>query len=165
MSGQVSSRIVAIGVGCRAGVAGEAIAALASKALTEAGAPEGERKMFTLAAKSEEPGLIDAARIIGVALTPLPIAALKAQSERILTPSAPARTRFGAPNIAEAAALAGAGEGGRLLGPRLAADGATCAIALSPERPCDGATCAVAVTPERPCDGATCAVVLTPERP
>jgi cobalt-precorrin 5A hydrolase len=143
------SRIVAIGLGCRAGVAGEAIAALARRALEEAGAPGGERRMFTLAAKADEPGLIEAARIIGVTLTPLPDAALNAQSERILTPSARAQARFGAPNIAEAAALAGAGDGASLLGPRLAADGATCAIALSPERPCDGATCAFALTPEQ----------------
>jgi cobalt-precorrin 5A hydrolase len=129
------SRIVAIGVGCRAGVAGEAIAALVRRALKEAGAPEGERRMFTLAAKAEEPGLIEAARIIGAALTPLPIEALSAQAGRILMPSARAQARFGAPNIAEAAALAGAGVGGRLLGPRLAADGATCAVALSADRP------------------------------
>ena len=109
MSRQASSRIVAIGVGCRAGVAGEAIAALTRRALEEAGAPEGERQMFTLAAKAAEPGLIVAARIIGVALMALPMAALNAQAERILTPSAPAQARFGAPNIAEAAALAGAG--------------------------------------------------------
>ena len=63
------SRIVAIGVGCRAGVAGEAITALARRALKEAGAPEGELRMFTLAAKADEPGLIEAARIIGVAST------------------------------------------------------------------------------------------------
>jgi cobalt-precorrin 5A hydrolase len=129
------SRIVAIGVGCRAGVAGEAIAALVRRALKEAGAPEGERRIFTLAAKAEEPGLIEAARIIGAALTPLPIEALSAQAGRILMPSARAQARFGAPNIAEAAALAGAGVGGRLLGPRLAADGATCAVALSADRP------------------------------
>ena len=129
------SRIVAIGVGCRAGVAGEAIAALARRALEETGAPEGELRMFTLAAKADEPGVIDAARIIGVTLMPLPIAALNAQVGRVLTPSAAARARFGAPNIAEAAALAGAGEGGRLIGPRLKADGATCAVALSSERP------------------------------
>jgi cobalt-precorrin 5A hydrolase len=134
MSRQASSRIVAIGVGCRAGVAGEVIAALARRALEETGAPEGEISMFTLAAKADEPGLIEAARIIGVALMALPLAALNAQAERILTPSAATQARFGAPNIAEAAALAGAGEGARLLGPRLAADGATCAIALSPEQ-------------------------------
>jgi cobalt-precorrin 5A hydrolase len=134
MSRQTSDRIVAIGIGCRAGVASETIAALARRALEEAGAPEGERRMFTLAAKAGEPGLIEAARVVGVTLTPLPLAALNAQAERILSPSIAARARFGAPNIAEAAALAGAGEGGRLLGPRLAADGATCAIALSREQ-------------------------------
>ena len=128
------SRIVAIGVGCRAGVAGEAIAALARRALAKAGAPQGEVGMFTLAAKAYEPGLIEAARLLGVALTLLPLEALAAQAERIVTPSAAARARFGAPNIAEAAALAGAGVGGRLLSPRLAADGATCAVALSSER-------------------------------
>ena len=129
------SRVVAIGVGCRAGVGGEAIAALARRALAQAGEPEGEVAMFTLAAKADEPGLVEAERLLGATLTALPLAALKAQAERILTPSPSAQARFGAPNIAEAAALAGAGEGGRLLGPRLAADGATCAIALSPERP------------------------------
>ena len=123
------SRFVAIGVGCRAGVSGEAVAALARRALSEFGAPQGERRMFTLAAKAQEPGLAEAARLIGATLTGLPLAALKAQSARILTPSPAARSRFGAPNVAEAAALAGAG--GRLLGPRLAANGATCAIALS----------------------------------
>ena len=90
--------------------------------------------MFTLAAKADEPGLVEAERLLGATLTALPLAALKAQAERILTPSPSAQARFGAPNIAEAAALAGAGEGGRLLGPRLAADGATCAIALSVSR-------------------------------
>ena len=143
------SRIVAIGVGCRAGVAGEAIAALARRALKEAGAPEGELRLFTLAAKADEPGLIEAARLLRVELTPLALAALNAQAGHILTRSAVVQARFDAPNIAEAAALAGAGEDGRLLGPRLAADGATCAIALSPERRCDGATCAVALTPEQ----------------
>jgi len=125
------TEFVAIGVGCRAGVSGDAIAALARRALAEYEAPDGVRRMFTLAAKADEPGLIEAARLIGAALTPLPLEALLAQASRILTPSRLAQSRFGAPNVAEAAALAGAGAGGRLLGPRLATDGATCAIALS----------------------------------
>ena len=129
------NRLVAIGVGCRAGVSGEAIAALARRALAECGAPEGEKRMFTFVAKAEEAGILEASRLVGAPLNALPLAALKAQTARIMTPSAAAQARFGAPNIAEAAALAGAGEGGRLLGPRLAADGATCAVALSPERP------------------------------
>jgi len=126
-----SSGYVAIGVGCRAGVPGEAIAALVRRALAEFGAPEGERRLFTLAAKAGEPGLVEAARLIGATLTPLPLAALAVP--RILTPSPVVQARFGVPAIAEAAALAGAGAGGKLLGPRLAADGATCAVALSAE--------------------------------
>ncbi len=133
MSGQATNRYVAIGVGCRAGVSGEAIAALLRRALIEFGAPEGERRLFTLAAKAEEPGLVEAARLIGAKLTPLPLAALEAEVPRILTPSPVVQLLFGVPAIAEAAALAGAGAGGKLLGPRLAADDATCAVALSAE--------------------------------
>ncbi len=48
--------------------------------------------MFTLAAKADEPGLIEAARLLGAKLTPLPLAALNAQAERILTPSAAAQS-------------------------------------------------------------------------
>jgi cobalt-precorrin 5A hydrolase len=126
-----SSGYVAIGVGCRAGVPGEAIAALVRRALAEFGAPEAERRLFTLAAKAGEPGLVEAARFLGASLTPLPLAALAAQVPRILTPSPAVQARFGVPAVAEAAALAGAGAGGVLLGRRLTADGATCAVALS----------------------------------
>ncbi len=129
------SRIVAAGVGCHAGADGAAIAALVRRALAVAGAPEGALRLFTLDAKGGEPGLVEAARLLGTPLTLLPLEALQAQAARVVTPSQAAQARFGAPAVAEAAALAGAGEGGRLLGPRLAADGATCAIALSAERP------------------------------
>ncbi len=127
------SGFIAIGVGCRAGVPGEAIAGLLRRALAEFSAPEGERRLFTLAAKAEEPGLVEAARLIGAKLTALPLAAVEVEAARVLTPSPVVRARFGVPAIAEAAALAGAGAGGKLLGPRLAADGATCAVALSAE--------------------------------
>jgi cobalt-precorrin 5A hydrolase len=130
---EAMSRFVAIGVGCRSGVSGEAVAALARRALVEFDAAEGERRMFTLAAKVREPGLIEGARLIGATLTGLPLETLAAEADRILTPSEIVRARFGAPAIAEAAALAGAGAGARLLGPRLAADGATCAVALPGE--------------------------------
>jgi cobalt-precorrin 5A hydrolase len=130
---EAMSGYVAIGVGCQTRVSGAAIAALVRRALAEFGAPEGERRMFTLAAKAEEPGLVEAARMIGATLTALPLVALQREAARVLTPSPVVEARFGAPAVAEAAALAGAGAGGKLLGPRLAADGATCAIALSAE--------------------------------
>ena len=127
------SGLVAIGVGCRAGVPGDAIAALVCRALVAFGAPAGERRMFTLADKAHEPGLVEAARLIGAPLIALPLEALQAEARRVLTPSRAVQSRFGVPAIAESAALAGAGAGGKLLGARLAADGATCAIALSEE--------------------------------
>ena len=125
------SRFVAVGVGCRAGVSAETIAALIRRTLLAYDAPEGERRMFTLADKAQEPGLVAAARAVRAPLIGLPLSALERQGDAILTPSVAARARFGAPNVAEAAALAGAGAGARLLGPRLSEGGATCAVALS----------------------------------
>jgi cobalt-precorrin 5A hydrolase len=133
MSGGGARGHVAIGIGCRTGVRAEAIAALVRRALAEYGAPDGERRLCTIAAKAEEPGLVEAARLIGAKLVALPVEALAAEAGRVLTPSEAARSRFGVPAVAEAAALAGAGAGGRLAGPRLKADGATCAVALSAE--------------------------------
>ncbi len=129
------SRIVAIGLGCRTGVDGAAVAALVRRALAEFGAPESALRLFTLAAKGDEPGLVEAARLLAAPLTPLPLEALQAQAARVLTRSEAVEARFGVPAVAETAALAGAGEGGRLLGPRLAEGGATCAVAVSKERP------------------------------
>jgi cobalt-precorrin 5A hydrolase len=128
---RATASYVAIGVGCRAGVSGEAIAALARRALAECGAPAGERRVFTLAEKAGEAGIVEAARLLSASLTALPREALAAEAARVVTVSPASEARFGLPAIAEAAALAGAGAGGRLLGARLAANGATCAIALS----------------------------------
>ena len=84
--------------------------------------------------RREEPGLVEAARLIGATLDAAAArSARRLEAARILTPSPAVQARFGVPAVAEAAALAGAGAGGKLLGPRLAADGATCAVALSAE--------------------------------
>jgi cobalt-precorrin 5A hydrolase len=119
----------AIGVGCRRSCPGEAIVELVRKALLGCGDIEGDRRLFSLAEKSDEPGLIAAARALGFDLVFLPQTALAAVEPRLLTRSAATRRRFGLDSVAEAAALAGAGAKGTLLGPRLAANGATCAIA------------------------------------
>ncbi len=125
------SRVVAVGLGCRAGVEGATVAALIRRSLAEFRAPEGNLQLFTLAAKANVPGLVEAARLMAAPLTPLPLKALQAEASQVLTRSEVVEARYGVPAIAEAAALAGAGEGGRLLGPRLVEGGATCAIAVS----------------------------------
>ena len=127
--------LIAIGVGCRKACSSEAIIALVRRALADCDGVEGERRLFSLADKRGEPGLAAAAEALGFDLVFLSRAALIAEEPRLLTRSRAAQDRFDLPSVAEAAALAGAGPEARLLGPRLAADGATCAIAQGCEAP------------------------------
>lgn len=119
---------LAIGVGCRAGVAGEAVAALVGRARAwlEADAPA---TLFTVADKRGEPGLAAAAAALGLDLVFLSHGELSAVAGGVVTASPGSMARFALPSIAEAAALAGAGPGARLLVPRMAEGGVTCAIA------------------------------------
>jgi cobalt-precorrin 5A hydrolase len=94
------------------------------------GEGEGAPRLFTLVDKRGEPGLRGAAEALGFELVFLSRAALAAAAPRLLTLSPAAQRRFGLDSVAEAAALAGGGPNARLLAPRLAADGATCAIAV-----------------------------------
>ncbi len=87
-------------------------------------------------AAAEEPGLRATAATLGLALTPLPEAALAAAAPACLTTSPRVQALTGLPSLAEAAALAAAGPGARLLGPRQSAGGlATCALATTEPAP------------------------------
>lgn len=125
---------LAIGVGCRRGCPAEAVAALVTQARAEVARPGGAR-LFTIADKHDEPGLVEAARRLGLELVFLPREALAAAMADVVTPSAVAEARFGVASVSEAAALAGAGRGARLVLARVAAAGATCAIACGAEEP------------------------------
>jgi cobalt-precorrin 5A hydrolase len=96
-------------------------------ALERAGGPEGVTHLATLADKAV--GLEPLALALAIPLVSLPSAAL--QGQRTLTRSDRVETLFGTGSVAEAAALAAAGQGARLRGPRVvSADGmATAAIA------------------------------------
>lgn len=150
--------LIAIGVGCRKSCASEAIVAIVRRALADCGQAEwsalslppcgggrgwrpsdltaagreGVSRLFSVADKSGEPGLRTAAEALGFELVFLPREALAAAAPRILTRSAATQRRFALDSVAEAAALAGAGPNARLLAPRLAQNGATCAIAIGP---------------------------------
>jgi cobalt-precorrin 5A hydrolase len=129
----MSARI-AIGVGCRLGTSANAIEALVRHALDRT--PPAERLgIFTILDKSTEPGLIAAARRLGLDLVFLTREALREQAPFVQTRSIRSATRFGVPSVAEAAALAGAGTGGVLIVPRIVSQGVTCAIAQSPDNP------------------------------
>ena len=108
--------MVAIGVGCRKGCPATAIVDLVEQA--RAAAPAG------LVADRH-----------GGRRGVLPRDALRAVMASVETRSAAAEARFGVASVAEAAALAGAGPGARLVVRRIAAGGATCAVAAGDARP------------------------------
>lgn len=119
---------VAVGVGCRKNCAAEVISGLVRQTVARVpgAAPLG---LFTIADKEGEPGLTEAAGRLGLELTYLARDALKTREAETQTRSAHAENRFGVASVAEAAALAGAGPGSALIVPRIAENGATCAIA------------------------------------
>ncbi|MCW1841495.1 cobalamin biosynthesis protein [Prosthecomicrobium hirschii] len=131
---------LAVGIGCRTGVAGPAAAALIERALAAARAlPEAAgfapgAAVFTAVEKRAETGLVEAASRLGLALVFLPRNALEAVSDGTVTRSERVVQLFGVPSIAETAALAGAGPGARLIVPRMASDGITCAVAVADGR-------------------------------
>lgn len=122
--------MIAIGVGCGKICGSAAIVALVRRALRECAGVEGAPRLFTLKDKAGEPAVRAAAAELGFELQGLPREALAAAAPRLRTRSAAVERRFGVASIAEAAALAGGGPNARLLAPRLAADGATCAVAV-----------------------------------
>jgi len=85
--------------------------------------------LFTIDAKRVELGLHEAARLLDTTIVFLPLEALLARKDDLLTHSPLVEALTGVGSVAEAAALVGAGPGSVLLGPRLASARATCAIA------------------------------------
>ncbi|WP_228259647.1 cobalamin biosynthesis protein [Siculibacillus lacustris] len=125
-----AGRFLAVGIGCRTGVSGEAIAALVERALAAADAPALPAALFTVVDKVGEAGIGEAAVRLGLPLVHLPRAALAAVADRVTTRSERVVELFGVPAIAEGAALAGAGRGSRLVVERMAEAGATVAVAI-----------------------------------
>lgn len=118
--------MIVAGFGFRSGVT---LAAL-QDALARAGGPKGVTHLATLAAKAE--GLQSLSQALDLPVLPLEQESLRGIPT--LTRSARIAALFGTGSVAEAAALAAAGPGGWLRGPRaISADGlATAAIAEGP---------------------------------
>lgn len=119
------------GLGCRRGARAEDVTAAIAAALRAAARQPGElARLATSAAKAEEAGLRAAAAALGLPLDPVPQDALLAATPGCLSHSARVLAEAGVPSLAEASALASAGPGARLLGPRVSvAHAATCALA------------------------------------
>lgn len=124
--------MIVAGFGCRKGCSSTAILAVARLAAERAGIDMASITLFCAPAfKQAETGLAMAAATLGLPLVLIPDATMAAVQTRVLTRSDKVSLLTGFGSVAEAAALAGAGDGSRLVAPRIAADGATCALAMS----------------------------------
>jgi cobalt-precorrin 5A hydrolase len=118
------------GLGCRQGVAADAVLRAIDAALLAAARSRAElRGLATVPRRAGHAGLHGAAGALGLPLLLPEAAALHEAAARCITRSTASLAATALPSAAEAAALAAAGPASRLLAPRMAHDGVTCALA------------------------------------
>ncbi|MCO5090629.1 cobalamin biosynthesis protein [Bosea sp. (in: a-proteobacteria)] len=126
-----AGRLVA-GIGIRPGTGAADILACLDAALAGAGiAGEATPLFATLASRAGEAGIVAAAAARAAGIVAVPDEALKGFEAACATRSTRIAALYGVGSVAEAAALAAAGPGGRLLQPRIASGRVTCALARS----------------------------------
>ncbi len=123
--------MIVAGIGSRKGVSAAEVVEAIDAALREHGLERSAlSSLATGSLKRDEVGIVLASGTMNLPLALVDDAALAAMSELILTRSGASMTAAGTPSVSEAAALAAAGDGARLAGPRLAVGRVTCAIAF-----------------------------------
>lgn len=125
--------MIVAGIGCRRGASAHDVLAAIGAALGEARLSAAALDWIAAPAeKGGEAGIVEAAEQLGRPLVLVPPDRLQAAGERSITRSERVVALFGVPSVAEAAALAAAGEASRLLVGRHIAGSATCALASIP---------------------------------
>ncbi|TPM06747.1 MULTISPECIES: cobalamin biosynthesis protein [unclassified Mesorhizobium] len=120
------------GIGSRKGVSVEDVLAAIETALEAHGlAMTALSSLATATLKKDEQAIAAAGRTLNLPVIVVDEAALKAASTKALSNSSLSQDLAGTPSVSEASALAVAGEGARLLGPRIVLGPVTCAIAIS----------------------------------
>ncbi len=128
--------MIVAGIGCRAGATAQEIDAAIAAALTSGGLANDVLELIaTSSAKAAEQGIVAAATTRGVPLVFVAQSDLEQMSGRAVTRSERVVALAGVPSVAECAALAAAGDAGRLIVPRVAVGPATCALATSGDAP------------------------------
>lgn len=123
--------MIVAGIGSQKGVSAAEVVAAVEAALREHGL---ERDALSLLAtarmKQDEAGIIAAGGTMNLPLILVDDDVLAEMSDLTITRSGASLAVAGTPSVSEAAALAAAGEGARLAGPRTAVGRVTCAIAI-----------------------------------
>ena len=122
--------MIVAGIGCKRGTGAADIEAAIRAALARGGlAIDRLGAIATIAIKEDEFGIAAVAKKLGLRLVLVPEHELKKAAPHTRTKSERVVTLIGVPSVAEAAALAAAGTGARLIVARLVAGSATCALA------------------------------------
>jgi cobalt-precorrin 5A hydrolase len=121
--------MIAIGVGCRRGIARETFVEMIKHILLSIEGSDEAVELFTIEDKHDEAGLLAAAADLRLPIRFLSRADLQDVAACIVTPSPKAETALGVASVSEAAALAGAGRSAVLVMPRIAGRGIACAVA------------------------------------
>ncbi|RJT42090.1 cobalamin biosynthesis protein CbiG [Mesorhizobium waimense] len=120
------------GIGSRKGVnAGEVLAAIETALEAHGLAMTALSALATASVKQDEPAIFSAGRELALPVIVVEDDALKSASSGTLSRSDLSQSKAGTPSVSEASALAAAGQGAKLLGPRTVLGPVTCAIAIS----------------------------------
>ena len=126
--------MIVAGIGSRKGVSVAEVIAAIEAALERHGLAVGDLSaLVTTEFKKEEVAIFEAGRELGLEV--IVVEGEPTLPTTTLTHSDLSLALAGTPSVSEAAALGAAGEGARLLGPRLAVGRVTCAMAVSGETP------------------------------
>lgn len=125
-------RALVAGIGFRHATAADEILGLVAEGLRQADLPGAHiAALATAADRAGDPAIRAAAEALGVPLVAIGVEALREAGRRVVTRSVRIEALRGVGSLAEAAALAASGPEGRLVLPRIASAGATCALAAS----------------------------------
>ncbi|MER8694155.1 cobalamin biosynthesis protein [Mesorhizobium opportunistum] len=128
--------MIVAGIGSRKGVSIEDVLAAIETALETHGlAMTALSALATATLKKDEDAIAAAGRALNLPVIIVDDAALQAVSTDTLSHSDLSQELAGTPSVSEASALAVAGKGARLLGPRTVLGPVTCAIAISGDAP------------------------------
>jgi cobalt-precorrin 5A hydrolase len=129
---ELGQAMMVAGIGSRKGVSARDVLAAIETALEAHGlAMTALSALATASLKHDEPAIFSAGRELALPVIVVEDAALAAASPRTISRSDLSQARAGTPSVSEASALAAAGKGAKLLGPRTVLGPVTCAIAIS----------------------------------
>lgn len=131
----VDKIVIVAGIGSQKGVSAAEVVEAVEAALNEYGLQKSELALLATARiKQDETGIIAAGGTMNLPLVLIDGDVLSEISSQTITKSAASLSAADTPSVSEAAALAAAGEGARLAGPRIAVGKVTCAIAFGAEQ-------------------------------